>query len=62
MVTNVIRRAKKYTGKPLQVRLAPSTEQRLVLMSKSSGLNKSVIVRLALGHGLSILQKSLPLE
>ena len=62
MVTStVIRRVKKY-NKTLQVRLPNATEAKLQRMSLQTGVDKSVIVRLALNHGLSALAKSLPAQ
>lgn len=48
MVTSAVIRRVKKLDKVLQVRLPHGTEQRLALMAKTTGLDKSALARMAL--------------
>ena len=61
MVTT-IKRERRFSQRPLQVRIPRGIEQRLQRMSKNTGVDRSTIARMALNSGLVALQKTLPRE
>jgi len=53
-------RPKKYSTKTTQVRLSVPTELKVEDLAKRVGVDKLVILRLALNSGLTSISKNLP--
>jgi len=53
-------REKKLMAKAFHIRLAAGTEQRLKAIAERTGVDRTIVARLALNSGLVAISKSLP--